>query len=250
MATYINEGEITLVLRECVPWRRQISAISGVHVRAGAVQAGAPWLFGEVMVLRQGGRLCLRGQRGCVAARGLLPPRPRLMVQGRRFSHKAANWSKWNLLRLQGKHRPARPGWITRDQQGLNKSGTESLSTSSTVRIPSTGKTLTPWIHSVLGIGMYLGCIPPSLRIFSFRNAGAEESWAPDGSLRQGSMGKASPASGRRAAAPAPRCWDAPSVFLEFLPWPRPTGMSCRVRTESWTEFCLPLLQRLEYSLK
>lgn len=62
MTTHINEGEITLVLRERVPCRRQISPISGVHVRAGTVQAGAPLVFGEVMVLSQGGRLCLRGQ--------------------------------------------------------------------------------------------------------------------------------------------------------------------------------------------
>lgn len=99
MATHINEGEITLVLRERVPCRRHISAISGVHVRAGAVQAGAPLLFGEVMVLREGGRLCLRGQRGRVAARGLLPPRHHLIVQGGRLSHKAASGANGNCER-------------------------------------------------------------------------------------------------------------------------------------------------------
>lgn len=45
-------------------------------------------------------------------------------------------------------------------------------------------------------------------------------------------------------------CWDVPSVFLEFILWPRLTGMGCRVRTESCTQLWLPLSQRLEYSLK
>lgn len=64
-----------------------------------------------------------------------------------------------------------------------------------------------PLDSQCLGIGVY-----SRQRIFPFRNAGAEESWAPGGTLRQGSMGRASRASGSRAAAPAPRGCDAPGI--------------------------------------
>lgn len=62
-ATYIDEGEISaLLLRAGVSRRRQVSPVGRVHVSTGTVQARAPLVFGEVMVIGQGGRLCLRGQ--------------------------------------------------------------------------------------------------------------------------------------------------------------------------------------------
>lgn len=172
---------------------------------------------------------------------------------GKEILPQSCKWSKCNLVRLRGKQIPARPGWITHDWQELNKSGMESLSTKRRHEVPAAARgSLPPAQPSPLGFTVCwgLGCIPASQRMFPFRNAGAEESWAPGGTLRQGSTGRASRASGRRTAAPAPRCWDAPSVFQEFLPWPRLIGMSCRVRTASCTQLWLPLSQRLEYSLK
>lgn len=116
----------------------------------------------------------------------------------------------------------------------------ESLSASSRVWIPGTGTALTPWIHSVVGTGVCSG----SQRIFSFRNAGAEESWAAGGSLRQGSMGSelSEPREGGQQLL-LPAAGMLPVIpAIPTMAW---TGMSCRVRTESWTVVSA-LSQKLE----
>lgn len=200
---------------------------------------------------REGGSVCEDSEDGWLPGGCFRPDTISFSREG--DSPTKLQMEQMESVRLRGKQIPARPGWIRHDWQELNKSGTESLSTKGRHQVPAAAcGSLPPAQPSPLGFTVCwgLGCIPASQRMFPFRNAGAEESWAPGGTLRQGSTGRASRASGRRTAAPAPRCWDVPSVFQEFLPWPRLTGMSCRVRTASCTQLWLPLSQRLEYSLK